>query len=111
MNTDHDEIIAAAELACGLLWMMEDHRHPHTKIAFEKLRDALGGSGSDGLGRAIQRAIDAGYEADHPPSATWWAGKKPEEKAPAACSTAFCTTSIRFIEREFCAPRVAHPGP
>lgn len=32
---DHDGIIAAAELACGLLWMIEDHRHPHTKIAFE----------------------------------------------------------------------------
>ena len=79
MNTARDKIIAAAELACGLLWMMADHRHPHTKIAFVKLLDALGGPGSEGLGRAIKRAIDAGYEADHPPGATSWAGKKPEE--------------------------------
>lgn len=24
----------------------------------------------------IEAAIDAGYEADHPPGADWWAGKK-----------------------------------
>lgn len=99
MNTDHDEIIAAAELACGLLWMIEDHRHPHTRIAFEKLRDALGGSGSEGLGRAIKRAIGAGYEADHPPSATWWAGKKPDEKAPAAAGPD-ATAALRAFAQE-----------
>lgn len=96
---DHDGIIAAAELACGLLWMMADHRHPHTRIAFVNLLDALGGPGSEGLGRAIQRAIDAGYEADHPPSAKWWAGKKPEEKAPADAGTD-ATAALRAFAQE-----------
>jgi len=99
MNTAHDEIIAAAELACGLLWMMEDHRHPHTKIAFVNLLDALGGPGSEGLGRAIKRAIDAGYEADHPPGATSWAGKKPEEKAPATAGPD-ATAALRAFAQE-----------
>ena len=79
------EIEAAAELACGLLWMVE-MRGKKVLAAFETLRDALGGSGSKGLGKAIQRAIDSGHEADHPPSADYWAGKKekhyPEEWGP-----------------------------
>lgn len=70
-----DEITAAAELACGLLWMIEDRRDK-VLAAFHALRDALGGPSSKGLGRAIQRAIDAGYEADHPQGCDWWAGKK-----------------------------------
>ena len=65
----------AAELACGLLWMVED-RSGKVRAAFHALRDALGGAGSKGLGQAIKRAIDAGHEADHPPGADWWAGKK-----------------------------------
>lgn len=65
----------AAELACGLLWMVEDRREK-VRAAFHALRDALGGSGSKGLGKAIKRAIDAGHEADHPPGCDWWAGKK-----------------------------------
>ena len=69
------KIEEAAELACGLLWMVEDRREK-VRAAFHALRDALGGSGSKGLGKAIKRAIDAGHEADHPPGADWWAGKK-----------------------------------
>ena len=72
------KIEEAAELACGLLWMVEDRREK-VRAAFHALRDALGGSGSKGLGQAIKRAIDAGHEADHPPGADWWAGKKPEK--------------------------------
>lgn len=38
------------------------------------------------LKEAIKRAIEAGHEADHPPLADWWAGKKekhyPEEWGP-----------------------------
>ena len=70
----------AAKLACGLLWMMDSNddtgRGAKPQAAFEALRDAIGGSGSKGLGEAIKRAIDAGYEADHPPGTDWWAGKK-----------------------------------
>lgn len=69
------KIAESAELACGLLWMI-DLREGRTLAAYHALRDAIGGSGSDGLGRGIQRAIDAGYEADHPSGCTWWAGKK-----------------------------------
>src|SRR5574337_1038719 len=69
------KIEEAAELACGLLWMVEDRRKK-VRAAFHALRDALGGSGSNGRGKAIRRAIDAGHEADHPPGADWWAGKK-----------------------------------
>jgi len=69
------KIEEAAELACGLLWMVEDRREK-VRTAFHALRDALGGSGSKGLGKAIKRAIDAGHEADHPPGCDWWAGKK-----------------------------------
>jgi large subunit ribosomal protein L7/L12 len=69
------QIEEAAELACGLLWMVEE-RSEKVRTAFHALRDALGGSGSKGLGKAIKRAIDAGHEADHPPGADWWAGKK-----------------------------------
>ena len=68
-------IEVAAELACGLLWMVED-RSEKVRAAFHALRDALGGPGSKGLGNAIQRAIDADHEADHPPGCDWWAGKK-----------------------------------
>lgn len=79
------KIEEAAELACGLLWMVEDRREK-VRAAFHALRDALGGSGSKGLGKAIKRAIDAGHEADHPPGMDWWAGKKekhyPEEWGP-----------------------------
>lgn len=74
----------AAELACGLLWMMESRedvgRGRKAQAAFEALRDALGGPGSKGLGKAIKRAIDAGHEADHPPGCDWWAGKKEIEQ-------------------------------
>ena len=28
------------------------------------------------LRKGIEVAIEAGYEADHPPGADWWAGKK-----------------------------------
>lgn len=55
---------------------VEDRREK-VRAAFYALRDALGGAGSKGLGKAIKRAIDAGHEADHPPGADWWAGKKP----------------------------------
>jgi hypothetical protein len=65
----------AAELACGLLWMV-DHRGEKSQAAYHALRDALGGPGSPGLGKAIKRAVDAHYEADHPPECDWWAGKK-----------------------------------
>lgn len=72
---DRERLQHAAELACGLLWMAGD-RSDKTKGAYEALRDALGGPGSDGLKRSIKAAIDAGFEADHPPGADWWAGKK-----------------------------------
>lgn len=65
----------AAELACGLLWMIDD-RSDKVREAYRALVAALGGPGSPGLKRSIQRAIDAGFEADHPEGATWWAGKK-----------------------------------
>lgn len=65
----------AAELACGLLWMI-DERSDKVREAYRALVAALGGPGSPGLKRSIQRAIDAGFEADHPEGATWWAGKK-----------------------------------
>lgn len=76
------KIEEAAELACGLLWMVEDRREK-VRAAFHALRDALGGSGSAGLGKAIKRAISAGHEADHPPGADWWAGKKEAPNAQA----------------------------
>lgn len=75
MDDEAQKIREAAELACGLLWMVED-RNGKVRAAFHALRDALGGSGSKELGAAIKRAIDAGHEADHPPEADWWAGKK-----------------------------------
>lgn len=65
----------AAELACGLLWMI-DERSNKVREAYRALVAAIGGPGSPGLKRSIQRAIDAGFEADHPDGATWWAGKK-----------------------------------
>lgn len=66
-------IEAAATLALGILWMTERH-DAKTHAAYTTLRDALGGR--VGLSKAIKAAIDAGYEADHPSSADWWAGKK-----------------------------------
>ena len=68
------KIEEAAELAYGVLWMAEPHSGKVCD-AFHALRDALGGSGSEGLGRAIQAAITAGHEADHPAGCDWWAGK------------------------------------
>jgi len=56
-----------------------DSRRIKIQAAYEALRDALGGSGSDGLGKAIKRAIDAGYEADNPHGADWWAGKTDDQ--------------------------------
>ena len=64
------KIEEAAELACGLLWTVE-YQSGKVRAAYHALRDALGGSGSKGLGKAIKRAIDAGHEADHPPEADW----------------------------------------
>lgn len=78
------KIEEAAELACGLLWMVEDRREK-VRAAFHALLDALGGSGSKGLGAAIKRAIDAGHEADHPPGADWWAGKKHDGQCGIEC--------------------------
>ena len=63
----------SALLALGLLWMTE-RQNPKVKAAYAILRDALGGRSA--LGQAIKAAIDAGYEADHPHGADWWAGKK-----------------------------------
>lgn len=65
----------AAELAYGLLWMI-DERSPKVQAASNVLRDALGGPSSPGLRRSIERAIAAGHEADHPEGCTWWAGKR-----------------------------------
>lgn len=66
-------IESAALLALGMLWMTERHS-PNAQAAFQTLRNALGGQ--DALRRGIEAAIDAGLEADHPPGADWWAGKK-----------------------------------
>ena len=66
-------IESAALLALGMLWMTERHS-PKVQTAFQTLRNALGGM--DALRKGIEAAIDAGYEADHPPGADWWAGKK-----------------------------------
>ena len=66
-------IESAALLALGMLWMTERHS-PNAQAAFQTLRNALGGQ--DALRRGIEAAIDAGFEADHPPGADWWAGKK-----------------------------------
>lgn len=74
-------IEAAAKLACGLLWMV-DERGDKEHAAYMALRDALGGSGSEGLKAAIETAIAAGHEADHPPDADWWAGKKELDMRP-----------------------------
>lgn len=68
-------IESAALLALGLLWMTE-RDNDKVQAAFKTLRDALGGQNA--LRKGIEAAIDAGYEADHPPGADWWAGKKDE---------------------------------
>ena len=68
-------IESAALLALGLLWMTE-RDNDKVQAAFKTLRDALGGQNA--LRQGIEAAIDAGYEADHPPGAGWWAGKKDE---------------------------------
>lgn len=57
---------SAALLALGLLWMTERDK---VQAAFKTLRDALGGQNAPRQG--IETAIDAGYEADHPPG---WLG-------------------------------------
>ena len=66
-------IESAALLALGLLWMTE-RDNAKVQTAFKTLRDALGSK--DALRKGIEAAIEAGYEADHPPGADWWAGKK-----------------------------------
>lgn len=68
-------IESAALQALGILWMSE-RMSAKTQAAFKTLRDALGGKTA--LRKGIESAIDAGYEADHPPGADWWAGKKEE---------------------------------
>lgn len=67
------KIESAATLALGLLWMTERH-DAKAHAAYTALRDALGGRA--GLSKAIQAAQVAGFEADHPAGASWWAGKK-----------------------------------
>ena len=57
----------------GLLWMTE-RDNDKVQAAFKTLRDALGGQNA--LHQGIEAAIGAGHEADHPPGADWWAGKK-----------------------------------
>jgi len=74
-------IESAALLALGLLWMTERHS-PKVQTAFQTLRNALGGM--DALRKGIEAAIDAGYEADHPLGADWWAGKKENGNADQA---------------------------
>ena len=74
-------IESAALLALGMLWMTERHNHK-AQAAFQTLRNALGGM--DALRKGIEAAIDAGYEADHPPCADWWAGKKENGNADQA---------------------------
>lgn len=69
------QIEEAAQLAYGILWMI-DERSPKVRAASNTLRDALGGPSSAGMRKSIERAIAAGYEADHPDGCTWWAGKK-----------------------------------
>ena len=58
----------AAQLALGLLWM-SPQTDPRVRRAYVALRDAFGGSGSCGLGAAIQMAMDAGFETDSPEQA------------------------------------------
>lgn len=71
----------AALLALGLLWMTE-RQSDKVHRAYTTLRDALGGK--EALREGIQAALNAGHEADHPPGADWWAGKK--DTAGAKCS-------------------------
>jgi len=63
-------IESAALLALVLLWMTE-RDNAKVQTAFKTLRNALGGK--DALRKGIEAAIEAGYEADHPPGADWWA--------------------------------------
>ncbi len=69
--TDADAIRAAAELACGLLWMTAEWRQGKTEAAYQALVEAVGGSGSQGLRESIQAALDAGHEVDAPPGCYW----------------------------------------
>lgn len=74
-----DRLQEAAELVCGLLWMVHG-RSDKVRVAYQALRNTLGWpDDSEGLAKAIRRAIAAGYEADHPAGADWWAGKKDNE--------------------------------
>lgn len=69
--TDADAIVAAAKLACGLLWMTAEWRQGKTEAAYQALLEAVGGSGSQGLRESIQAALDAGHEVDAPPGCYW----------------------------------------
>ena len=75
------DLRTAALLALGLLWMTE-RQSDKVHRAYTTLRDALGGK--EALREGIQAALNAGHEADHPPGADWWAGKK--DTAGAKCS-------------------------
>src|SRR5574337_2016313 len=75
---DLDALQAAAELAYGLLWMTMTS-NPKVHAARSALRDAFRGrfrDPHDASKRGIQAAIAAGFEADHPPDADYWCGKR-----------------------------------
>ena len=84
----HSRAMAKAELCFGLLWMMSYSFHDESKkywAARQALKDAflhadvftgtVDGE-QEHVGRGIKAAIDAGFEADHPPGSSWWCGKK-----------------------------------
>ncbi len=48
----------------------------YSQSQFEQLCRAIVRCATDALRKGIEVAIEAGYEADHPPGADWWAGKK-----------------------------------
>lgn len=74
---ERNKLMAAIELAFGLLWMVEtDNGKAHK--AREVLKDtfrARWGDPHEAIRRGINAAIVAGFEADHPPGADWWCGK------------------------------------
>lgn len=63
----------ATELAFGILWTIDQERahDPRPLRAKQVLAGALD---QDAKGRGIRAAIALGYQADHPPGATYWAG-------------------------------------
>ena len=75
LQVDISKMETAALLALGILWM-DERVTDKTHTAYQILRDALGGK--EALRKGIEAAIRAGYEADHPQGADWWAGKKSE---------------------------------